>query len=103
MCYTTDSHLQTFFRLDDWTAFEDSIDRAGITHVVVAKEQFNPTRHGFSFTASRNEFPFIRRLVGERGDKVLDSELVEVYQLRRRRSSAGLRLHVAPQAGVPVS
>jgi hypothetical protein len=84
MCYTTDSHLQTFFRLDDWTAFEDSIDRAGITHVVVAKQQFNPTRHGFTFTAGQNEFPFVRRLVSERGDKVLDLDLVEIYRIRRR-------------------
>jgi hypothetical protein len=101
MCYTTDSHLQASFPLNDWAAFEASIDRLGVTHVVVATKQFNPDRHGFVFTAGRNEFPFLRRLVAERGEKVFEAEPAEVYRLRPRAGASRPIAAAASQVALP--
>jgi hypothetical protein len=81
MCYTTDSHLQGYFPLDDWTAFETKVRDTGVTHLVVSDEQFSAGRHGFSFLAGRNEYPFVRRLAAEHGRKIFQAEHMEVYEL----------------------
>jgi hypothetical protein len=82
VCYTTDSHLQAFFPLDDWASFTESLAREGITHVVVSDQQFSPGRLGFVFRAGQNEYPFARRLVQEYGDKVFQADHLQVYALR---------------------
>jgi hypothetical protein len=81
MCYTTDSHLQTYIRLDDWEAFKRSVAQAGITHVVISDEQFSAGRFGFSFQAGVNEFPFLRRLVKEYGQNVYRTDFMTVQRL----------------------
>jgi hypothetical protein len=81
-CYVTDSHLQRFIKLDDWPSFVESVRGAGIDFVVVSDQLFNAGRHGFSFLAAQNEYPFSRRLAEELGDDVYRSGHLHVYRLR---------------------
>jgi hypothetical protein len=81
-CFTTDSHVQAYLPLDDFTSFRNAVFRAGVTHVMFADEQFSPDRFGFSFQAGRNEYPFVRRLAEEFGQQVYQAAFVKIYQLR---------------------
>jgi hypothetical protein len=81
-CYVTDSHLQGFIKLDDWPSFLDSVRRARIDFVVISDRLFNAGRHGFSFVAGRNEYPFTRRLANEYGARLYQLEHLQIYRLR---------------------
>jgi hypothetical protein len=81
-CFASDSHLQIFIRLDDWDAFLQSLQKAGIEYVVISDRQFTPGRHGYSFTAGRNEYPFCRRLVDEYGEKLAQFGHMQLYRVR---------------------
>jgi hypothetical protein len=78
----TDSHLQGFIRLDSWPAFLESIKDARITYVVISDMLFAAGRHGFTFTAGTNEYPFCRRLVDDYGTLLNQNEHLQVYRLR---------------------
>lgn len=65
--YATDSHLQTYIRFDDWRSFLESAQRAGVDYELIFDSQANATRHGFSFKAVQNEYPFCRRLADSYG------------------------------------
>ncbi|HET6960443.1 MAG TPA: hypothetical protein VFI56_27840 [Vicinamibacterales bacterium] len=85
--YVTDSHIQDYIRLSDWPAFLGSIRRAGIDFVVISDTQFDAGRHGFTFTAGTNEYPFCVRLVREYGTLVNQYEHWQVYRLRPLQSA----------------
>jgi hypothetical protein len=80
-CYVTDSHLQTYIRFDTWDAFVDSVESAGITHVVISDKQFDSARRGFSYAAGNNEYSFSRRLVDTYGERLQRFEHLELYRL----------------------
>ena len=82
--FTTDSHMQETVRLDEWPAFLASVERLGVTHVLVASRQSNVGRHGFTFPALANEYPFGRRLVVEQGEKLATFQTMELYRLAPR-------------------
>jgi hypothetical protein len=65
--YATDSHLQTYIRFNDWRSFLESVHRAGINYEIIFDEQGSATRHGFTFEAVQNEYPFCRRLADSYG------------------------------------
>jgi hypothetical protein len=73
--------LQTAIRLDSWVSFSEDVRRLGITHVLVADEQFCKGRLGMTFTASENEFPFARQLVEKYGEKVAQFGHFQLYRL----------------------
>jgi hypothetical protein len=79
--YVTDSHLQTFIRLDEWSSFVRSLSNAGVTHVLIYATQANPNRHGFSFVAERNEYSFCRRLATEQGQKMAQFGDLQLYRV----------------------
>jgi hypothetical protein len=83
--YTTDSHLQHVFPLDDWETYRDSIQRAGIRHVVVgdfgATEQRPICSPSAFFPGGRNEYPFARRLVAEYGTLEFHTGRWGVYRM----------------------
>jgi hypothetical protein len=81
-CYTTDSHLQRFLRLDDWNSFLRSVYGAHVSHVVISDEPYLAGRHGFSFLAGQNEYPFSRRLVDQYGEKLLQIRNMQLYRIR---------------------
>jgi hypothetical protein len=81
-CFTTDSHMQESIRLEDWPGFLASLERAHITHVVVASHQANEGRHGFSYPTLANEYELGRRVALERGEKLAGFGLLELYRLR---------------------
>ena len=81
-CFTTDSHLQRFIRLDTWPAFLDSVRGAGIQYVLISNQQFVPNRHGFAFTEGTNEYPFCARLAAEYGQITARGEYLSLYRLR---------------------
>jgi hypothetical protein len=91
-CYTSDSHAQTFIRLDEWRAFLRSLVTAGVTHVVLSETLYSPERFGFSFRAGLNEYAFSRRAVDELGVKLRQEGNLQVYALRlpELRAAAGL-------------
>jgi hypothetical protein len=80
-CVTTDSHLQTYIELTDWTAFLRSVQRAGIQYVVVADQQFSPDRQGFRYRAADNEYPFCVRLAQSAGTLVFQAGHFQLYRL----------------------
>lgn len=82
ICFTTDSHLQRYIRLDDWHEFLASVKRANIQYVLISDERYTAGRHGFSFLAGRNEYPFCVRLAQEYGEKVTSFEHLALYRLR---------------------
>jgi hypothetical protein len=90
-CFTTDSHLQRFIRLDTWPAFLNSVAAAGIQYVLISDQQFAANRHGFTFTEGTNEYPFCARLVAEYGEVIAKSEHLSLYRLRPLPPSAALR------------
>ena len=81
-CFTTDSHLQRYIRLDDWNEFLASVDRAKIEYLLVSDQRWTAGRHGFDFLAGRNEYPFCVRLAREYGEKVTSFEHLSLYRLR---------------------
>jgi hypothetical protein len=81
-CFTTDSHLQRYIRLDTWPAFLNSVATAGIQYVLMSDQQFAAARHGFTFTAGTNEYPFSARLVAEYGEVIARGEHLLLYRLR---------------------
>jgi hypothetical protein len=87
-CFTTDSHLQRFIRLDTWPAFLNSVAAAGIQYVLISDEQFVMDRHGFTFTEGTNEYPFCARLVAQYGEVIAKSEHLSLYRLRPLPPSA---------------
>jgi hypothetical protein len=87
-CFTTDSHLQRFIRLDTWPAFLNSLTAAGIQYVLISDQQFSANRHGFTFTEGTNEYPFCARLVAEYGEVIAKSEQLSLYRLRPLPPSA---------------
>jgi hypothetical protein len=80
--YTTDAHAQQFIALDDWPRFLRSIDGAGITHVVISETMYASGRYGYSFPAGDHEYPFSRRLVDERGERLAQFGPLQLYRLR---------------------
>jgi hypothetical protein len=90
-CFTTDSHLQRFIRLDTWPAFLNSVTAAGIQYVLISDQQFSATRHGFTFTPGTNEYPFCARLVAEYGEVIARSEHLLLYRLRAVGPSTAVR------------
>jgi hypothetical protein len=87
-CYTTDSHAQIFIRLDGWLSFLESVRKAGVSHMVIFDAQFTPGRHGFSFPASLNEYPFCRRLADELGEKLAQFDHMQIYRVHPERVTA---------------
>ncbi|SHN87824.1 hypothetical protein SAMN05444170_7391 [Bradyrhizobium erythrophlei] len=81
-CYTTDSHLQRFIRLDTWPAFLESVRGAGIQYVIISNQQFTANRQGFTFTEGINEYPFCARLVEEYAEVIAADEHLLLYRLR---------------------
>jgi hypothetical protein len=81
-CFTTDSHLQRFIRLDTWPAFLKSVSAAGIQYVLISNQQFTPNRHGFTFTEGINEYPFCARLAAEYGEVIAADQHLLLYRLR---------------------
>jgi hypothetical protein len=81
-CYTTDSHLQRFIRLDTWPAFLESVRAAGIQYVIISNQQFTSNRHGFTFIEDVNEYPFCTRLVAEYGEVIAADGHLLLYHLR---------------------
>jgi hypothetical protein len=81
-CFTTDSMLQRFIRLDTWPSFLNSLTAAGIQYVLISDQQFAVNRHGFTFTEGTNEYPFCARLVAQYGEVVTKSEHLSLYRLR---------------------
>jgi hypothetical protein len=79
--YVTDSHIQDYIRLSDWPAFLDSIRTAAIDFVVISDMQFAAGRHGFTFTAGTNEYPFCVRLVQQYGTLLTQYEHWQVYRI----------------------
>jgi hypothetical protein len=79
--FVTDSHLQGFIKLDAWPSFLASVRGADIGFVVLSDQVFNAGRHGFSFVAGRNEYPFARRLADELGQKVYEFDHLQIYRL----------------------
>ena len=79
--YVTDSHIQDYIRLSDWPAFLDSIRKAAIDFVVISDVQFAAGRHGFTFTAGTNEYPFCVRLVQQYGTLVSQYEHWQIYRI----------------------
>jgi hypothetical protein len=90
-CFTTDSMMQRFIRLDTWPAFLNSVTAAGIQYVLISDQQFSANRHGFTFTEGINEYPFCARLVAEYGEVIAKSEHLSLYRLRPLPPSAALR------------
>ena len=93
--YTTDSHLQSFFRFDSWQPFLDSIQKAHVDFAVIAEPSpasgpLPPTCSSAAFfDEGKNEYPFVRRLVTEYGSLVYSSGRLEVYKLRSLPDDAG--------------
>jgi hypothetical protein len=83
-CFTTDSHLQAYIRLNTWDEFLASVKAAHIDYLLVADEQCCPDRIGFEFAAQRNEFPFCKRLGAEYGEQVARFEHLNLYRLHVR-------------------
>jgi hypothetical protein len=82
VAYVTDSQLQGFIHLETWPSFLESVKKARIDYVLVSDVQFTPGRVGFSFAASRNEYPFCRRLAVEYGELLQTHEHLQLYRLR---------------------
>jgi hypothetical protein len=80
-CFTTDSHLQTYINLTDWTDFLRSVKRANIQYLLISDTQFSPNRQGFSYPAGKNEYPFCVRLAQEAGTKVFQAGHFQVFRL----------------------
>lgn len=93
-CFTTDSHLQRFIRLDTWQAFLNSVTAAGIQYVLISDQQFSKDRHGFVFAEGSNEYPFSARLAAEYGDLVARSGHLSLYRLGLPRSPSAALLHL---------
>ena len=74
--------MQQSLRLDDWDEFVRSVRRARITHLVIAVQETNAGRHGFTFRAGQNEYAFGRRLASEYSDKLATFEELEIYRVR---------------------
>jgi hypothetical protein len=104
-CFTTDSHLQRFLPLDDWSAFVHSVARAQIDYVVIFEHESSAGRHGFWFVEGQNEYAFARRLVDRYGEKLTQSDALQVYRLRRDDllASEGARDADGPQRRAPSS
>ena len=81
-CFVTDSHAQRYIRLDTWPAFVDSVAAAGIQYVLISEQQFAANRHGFTFEAGTNEYPFCARLVAEYGELIAKGEHLLLYRLQ---------------------
>jgi hypothetical protein len=81
-CYTTDSHLQRFIRLDTWPAFLQSVQSAGIQYVLISNQNAVSNRHGFAFTEGINEYPFCSRLVAEYGQVIAKGDALLLYRIR---------------------
>ncbi len=97
--YTTDSHLQSFIPLDDWSSFVARLRSERITHVLIFEHQSTATRDGFSFKAQTNEYPFCRRLVEQYGDKVAQFGDLQLYRVRFSEAVAVER-EPGPDGGV---
>ncbi|HWZ89373.1 MAG TPA: hypothetical protein VNW92_11000 [Polyangiaceae bacterium] len=82
VCFTTDSHLQRYIRLDDWDQFLASVDRAKIQYLLLSDQRWTAGRHGFTFLAGQNEYPFCTRLASEYGEKVTSFQHLTLYRLR---------------------
>jgi hypothetical protein len=78
--------LQTYIGFEDWTTFVQSVKRAGITNVLIFDKQNVPGRHGFSFRAGANEYPFCRRLADEYGMKLAQFGNLQLYQVWPERA-----------------
>jgi hypothetical protein len=79
--YVTDSHLQAYIRLTDWSSFIRSLREAKISHVLIFENQLNSDRLGFSFPAQENEYKFSRRLVDMYGKKLAQFDDLQLYQV----------------------
>lgn len=88
VCFTTDSHLQQYIRLDDWSMFLQSVANAKIEYLILSDTQFSAGRHGFSFKAGDNEYPFCARLAAEFGDRIVSSGPFGLYRLRSTTSAS---------------
>jgi hypothetical protein len=80
-CFTSDSHMQAFIQLDEWDSFVQSLRKAGVEYVLIGEKEFQPNRHGYSFTAGRNEYPFCRKLVDQYGQKLAQFGPLQLYRL----------------------
>jgi hypothetical protein len=89
-CYATDSHLQAFIRFDSWPTFLTSVTGERIEFVVISDQQFAARRHGFTFEALENEYPFSRRLVDSYGERIFRADYLSVYRLDLERAVADL-------------
>lgn len=81
-CFTTDSHLQRYIRLDDWNEFLASVRLAKIQYLLISDQQFTAGRFGFDFPAGQNEFPFCKRLASEYGEPVTSFAHLTLYRIR---------------------
>lgn len=95
-CVTTDSHLQNYIELTDWSSFVDSVKRAGIQYVLLSDQQFSPNRQGFSYRAGENEYPFCVRLAQSAGTKVFQAGHFQVYRLGNLDAAASVPEPSAP-------
>jgi hypothetical protein len=80
-CYATDTHLESAIRFDDFQSFKQSLQRLGVTHVVISDKQFSAGRVGFDFVAGKNEYPFCRRLVDTESEKLGQFGPLQLYRL----------------------
>jgi hypothetical protein len=78
-CFTSDSYIQSFIRLNDWQSFVRSLNQAGIHYLLISDKQFNVGRLGFSFVAEQNEYPFCRRLADQYGKKLAQFGNLQFY------------------------
>jgi len=91
VCFTTDSQLQAYIRFDSWESFIKSLQRAGITHMVIGERQYNVGRIGFSFPAADNEYPFCRRLADEYGERMTQFGDVQLYRIFPEKAQRAAR------------
>ncbi|HEY4106547.1 MAG TPA: hypothetical protein VGM44_21750, partial [Polyangiaceae bacterium] len=54
-CYATDTHLESAIRFGDFQSFKQSLQRLGVTHIVISDQLFTAGRVGFDFAAGKNE------------------------------------------------
>ena len=80
--FITEAVMEAYLHFEDWAPFVQSIRKAGITHVAIYDQQFMGGRYGFTFRLGANEFPFLRRLVEQHGEKVQQYEHLQLYRLR---------------------
>jgi hypothetical protein len=81
-CFTTDSHMQVYIRLDDWDGFLDSVRKAGIDYVVISEKEYPTNRFGYSFPARANEYAFCRHLVDAFGERVAQFDTFQLFRVQ---------------------